>query len=109
MAQYLDYNGLIEYDKLLKQYVGGKVYKHTFTEDDWIIVDRLSTFYITIPQTTHKIKNPYIEDFYIQDKDKITYKKAIPSIQMTQTDSTSVSFRIDVANRINGFLVIKEK
>ena len=107
MAQYLDYEGLKKYDELLKQYVGGKVYKHSFNEADWINVDGLQTFYITIPQTTHKIKNPYIEDFYIQDK--ITYKKAIPSIQMTQTDSTSVSFRIDVVNRINGFLVIKEK
>lgn len=102
MAQYLDYNGLKEYNKLIKQHIENvkeKVYKHTFTKNDWKQIDYTNTYYIDIPKSTHGIENPYVSDFYVNDK------PSIPSIFIY----TNKTVNISTNTLSNGFLIIRNK
>lgn len=109
MAEYLDYNGLQEYDKLIKQYVNDKEYKYSFTIDNWIKSQYSESYYLKIPKDDHKMDNPYVSHYYILQKG--TFKEAIPFIKIRSNQTVTI-YTIGVSSRdalSNGFLIIKNK
>lgn len=100
MAQYLDYQGLQEYDKLIKHYIAKKSYKYEFVENQWTQQIRTTYFYIDIPKSIHNIENPYVAICCDEDNNPV-----IVSISIYQNKS----IRITTEQKFNGFLIIKQK
>jgi hypothetical protein len=99
MAQYLDYEGLKEYDRLLKQHIP-KSYKYEFEANQWTQQIRTTYFYIDIPISTHNIANPYVAICCDAANNPV-----IVSIFIYQNKN----IHITTEQKFNGFLIIKQK
>ena len=100
MAQYLDYQGLQEYDKLIKQHIAKKSYRYEFVENQWVQQYLTKYFYIDIPKSVHNIENPYVAICCNGNNNPV-----IVSISIYQDKS----IRITTEQKFNGFLIIKQK